>query len=280
MSTDNTVMLLPPATLASARASARADRAHVRVTLIQARTAGDPARDHEHACFAARMGLAPEQIACVSIFSDNLADIDLAQTDAVLVGGAGQYSVLDDLDSIRSFIAYLGYLATAPETAEVPVFASCFGFQALVVAMGGEVICDADHAEVGSYLLTLRPDGEGDPLFGSLPQQFWAQLGHKDRANGMPNGLTDVAYSERCPHQATRVVGRPQFATQFHPELSAGDNRARFLRYMEEYGKLFGKEAAQERLNSHRPGLEACALLDHFVEIFVTARASARGLHK
>ena len=104
-----------------------------------------------------------------------------------------------------------------------------------------------------------------------------AQLGHKDRADSLPAGLADLAGSERCPHQAVRVIGRPQVATQFHPELAASDNRSRFLRYMPEYGKLFGKAAAKERLDSHVPSVEANALLEKFTVDVVMKRYRTRG---
>lgn len=266
-------------TLESAEAQARPERAALRVTLIQARNADDPARTHEHACFAARMGLRPDQVHCVSIFEADLASLDLSATDAILVGGAGQYSVLDRLPAVEAFVAFVAGVATRPDTATLPMFASCFGFQALVKGLGGTVIEDAAHAEVGSYTLTCAPAAADDPVFRSLPPQFIAQLGHKDRADALPPGLIDLASSERAPFQAVRVVGRPQLATQFHPELNHADNRSRFLRYMPEYGKLFGAEAAQERLASHRPGVASNALLDDFTELFVVPRHQQRGVH-
>lgn len=273
----STPELGPVTTLALAAEHALAERSGLRVTLIQARNADDPARDHEHACFAARMGLHPDQVACVSIFEVDLTTIDLDATDAVLVGGAGQYSVLDDLDSVRDFVRYTAWLATSDTTHDVPVFASCFGFQAMVLGMGGVVIEDEANAEVGSYELTVKPNAAADPLFGALPTRFVGQLGHKDRADALPAGLLDLARSERAPFQAVRVLGRPQVATQFHPELAAADNRSRFVRYMPEYGKLFGQEAAQERLDSHVPGIESSQLLERFTTLYVEPRSQARG---
>jgi GMP synthase (glutamine-hydrolysing) len=264
-------------TLPAAARDADPTRSGISVTLVQARNASDPARDHEHACFAARMKLHPDQIRCVSIFEHDLFELDLSATDAVLVGGAGQYSVLDDIPAVKDFVRFVATVATRADTTELPMFASCFGFQALVLGMGGEVIEDAEHAEVGTYWLYAKPDASNDSFFGALPPRFSAQLGHKDRAARLPAGLLDVAGSERCPYQAVRVVGRPQVATQFHPELALEDNRSRFLRYMPEYGKLFGKDAAQERLDSHRPSPEANALLDHFTRTAVAGRCATRG---
>lgn len=277
MQSEPTWLDQPVTDTASAHSEALPERAHLRFILVQARTEDDPARGHERACFAARLGVSPDQLDCVSIFADTLSEIDLSGVHGVLVGGAGQYSVLDDLGPVRDFVAYTAWLASSDQTASLPVFASCFGFQAMVLGLGGEVIADEPRAEVGSYTLYLKPDGASDPLFGSLPERFTAQLGHKDRATSLPSGLSDIAGSERSPFQAVRVSGRPQFATQFHPELAAADNRHRFLRYMDEYGKLFGKEAAQERLNSHTPSPEANALLERFVIEYVMPFATESG---
>jgi GMP synthase (glutamine-hydrolysing) len=181
------------------------------------------------------------------------------------VGGSGQYSVLDDDPRIHRFVSFLAEISTTG----FPVFASCFGFQAIVLGLGGEVVADEDNAEVGSYDLELTDEGAADPLFSALPREFIAQLGHKDQARRYPSGMLNLASSPRTPRQAFRLVGFPVYGTQFHPELTWQENRARFQRYMKEYGKLFGAEAAQRQLDSHRPSLESNNLLGAFVDLFV-----------
>lgn len=238
----------------------------IRFALLQARTPGDPARDEEHAAFAARIGVPVEQLRPIDIFTRTLDDRIFDEHDVLLVGGSGEYSVLDDEPHIKDFISFLG---TAADRG-FPTFASCFGFQALVVALGGEVIADQPHAEVGSYTLQRTPQAADDPVFSVLPEQFIAQLGHKDRAARMPDAVVNLAHSERCPYQALRVQGKPVYATQFHPELTWRDNRKRFERYMSIYGKLFGEAEAIARLESHTPGPEANLLLQRFVEHVVT----------
>ncbi len=233
----------------------------LRYTLLQARDAADLARDEEHAAFAARLSVDPSRIRCVDLLRTELTPGILDGSDALLVGGSGEYSVLDPLPSIRGFIDFLGEVSVSG----FPTFASCFGFQALALALGGEVVSDVDRAEVGSYTLSLTDAGRKDPLFGALPPQFIAQLGHKDHVTSLPSGVEHLAGSERSPFQALRVSGKPIYATQFHPELTWKDNRQRYLRYMSTYGALFGEAEAQERLESHVPGPEANSLLAGFV---------------
>ena len=242
-----------------------------RLALLQARRPSDPAREDEHAAFAARLCLPIESVICIDILETILDDRVLEGVDGLLVGGAGEFSVLDDYAPIRRFVDFIAHTAS---DVSIPVFASCFGFQALVLGLGGDVVADEDNAEVGSYRIRLTEAGQQDGFFGGLPSEFMAQLGHKDRASRLPAQLQCMAYSEKAPVQAVRMAGRPVFATQFHPELTGHNNRQRFLGYMEQYGRLFGEEEAQRRLDSHVDSPEANSLLRRFVDEFI--RSSPR----
>jgi GMP synthase (glutamine-hydrolysing) len=215
--------------------------------------------------FAQRLQIDIEDVQQFDILADELDPAILQDVDALLVGGAGEFSVVDPVEPVQRFISFLSRVAEDGP----PLFASCFGFQALVVGLGGEVIPDEPNAEVGTYRLKRTQRGAADPLFSSLPDSFLAQLGHKDRAAALPTGLDCLAESQLAPFQALRVQGRPVYATQFHPELTYLDNRLRFERYMDEYGRLFGKEEAQRKLDAHEPSPEANELLSMFAKRFV-----------
>ena len=45
---------------------------------------------------------------------------------------------------------------------DFPVFASCFGFQLAVLAMGGDIVRDERDFEMGSLPITLRSAAAGD----------------------------------------------------------------------------------------------------------------------
>ena len=231
-------------------------------TLLQARNVGDPVREEERAAFAERLGIEVEQIHPVNILTEDLHSEVLEGSDALLVGGAGEYSVCEPVPGVRRMIDFLG------ETAEsgFPVFASCFGFQSLVTALGGEVIHDEERAEVGSYFIDLLDAAEGDVLFGHLPSRFVAQQGHKDRASRLPSQAICFAKSERAPFQAIRIANQPVYATQFHPELTGVSNRRRFERYLDHYGHVFGQDKARQMLDEYMPSPEASGLLRAFAD--------------
>jgi GMP synthase (glutamine-hydrolysing) len=77
--------------------------------------------------------------------------------------------------------AFERLLETLRETVDVghPTVASCFGYQLLVHALGGEIIHDPPRTEVGSYEMVLTAEARDDELFTVLPDRFLAQLGHK-----------------------------------------------------------------------------------------------------
>lgn len=228
--------------------------------LIQARNDSDIAKPEEHSSFALQLGVEKSSIDQFDIFKEDMVVEKAERYDAILVGGSGEYSVLDNHPTIVRFNNFVGELSNIGK----PMFASCFGFQALALALGGVIIKDPENAEVGSFELETTSAVEGDILFGHLPSKFIAQLGHQDQASVLPSTAINMASSERTKHQAFRLKGTNVFATQFHPELTDTDNRLRFQRYMHIYGKLFGEEEANRILNSHIPSPESNHLLRNF----------------
>jgi GMP synthase (glutamine-hydrolysing) len=151
--------------------------------------------------------------------------------DAIFFGGSGAYSVLDEVSWIREALSVLQEVVEL----RVPAWASCFGFQGLSLALGGQVVYDEARTEMGSTLLALTEEGAADPVLSVLPQRFWAQEGHHDRVLEVPRGVTMLATGELVPEQAFKVDGAPFYASQFHPELTVEHTLARFRHYRDEY---------------------------------------------
>ncbi|MCB9761342.1 MAG: type 1 glutamine amidotransferase [Alphaproteobacteria bacterium] len=248
-------------------------RSKIRFLLLQARNPDDPVRDEERDAFAERLHVEPGQIRRACLLTENVDMRTLQGADMLLVGGSGEYSVLDDHDGIRAAKDFLAEVADRG----FPTFASCFGFQLMVEGLGGRVITDEPNAEVGTYQLSVTEHGANDPLFGRLPIHFQAQLGHKDRAEVMPEVVVNLARSARVPYQALRVANKPVYAAQFHPELSYARNRGRLERYFDYYSYVFGDHEARRMLEEDfRPSPEASELLDRYVRIFLLDEDPAR----
>ncbi|MGE0713276.1 MAG: type 1 glutamine amidotransferase [Planctomycetota bacterium] len=235
----------------------------MRFLLLQARNAGDPAGPHEAEAFRDELGLAPDQLTPYDLLQGRPPAGLVEDYDCVLVGGSGEFGVGDASEHpwLREFIDLMGDLGSRG----FPTFASCFGFQALVVAGGGEVITDKTRAEVGTFELFTTEHGAADPLFRAVAPRFGAQLGHKDHATRLPSDTVHLAGSERSPYQALRVAGKPVYATQFHPELSMTRNRERFLRYLAAYSTPDMVDSPETVLARYRETTGATELLRAFV---------------
>ena len=232
-----------------------------RFLLLQARNPGDPGRDHEHQCFAETLGLPSHSLRCWDLLEGPPQPADLAEVDMLLVGGSGDYSVLDDLPFVHQFIDFLSD-TVVPQN--LPTFASCFGFQALVMSAGGQLVRDPARAEVGTFDISVSDAGRDDALLGSLFPSFKAQLGHKDRVEQVPSGLISLAASERAPCQALQVEGTSIYGTQFHPELSREANIYRFNLYRQRYEGSAAEDSASV-LDSLEDSPAASALLPRWV---------------
>lgn len=241
----------------------------MKILLIQARNAGDPMLDHELECFAERCELPVDAFRTLNLPTDTWSpDSLLLDIDAVMIGGSGDYSLA--AGGFEWHDRLLELVRQIVET-RTPMFASCFGFQAIVQAYGGEIVKDPAAAEVGTFEIRLTEAGQAHLLFADAPPLFDAQLGHNDSATAaLPNNLINLACSERAPVQAIAVQGAPVIATQFHPELSMEANEVRYLRYLHAYNPEMSDERARlESARIHRPSPVAADLLRRFVDLYL-----------
>lgn len=233
-----------------------------KLLLIQVRDEDDPMRQHEVDCFARRAGLPDGSVVAFDAVHTSPSLRELSGYDALLFGGSGEYNVSQqNQPGLPALFELIQEIVTVGH----PTFASCYGFQCMVAALGGEVILDAEASEVGTYRMELTAEGVDDPLLGTLPPVFYAQQGHKDRALRLPEGFSNLAHSELTPLQAMRVPNQPVWAVQFHPELDQTANRQRFEHYLEAYSKYMTADEREKALDRFRPSPEASDLLGHFV---------------
>jgi GMP synthase (glutamine-hydrolysing) len=202
-----------------------------RALLISLRDPHDPMAAQERRCFATRAALPVEAVDLHPMAEGRPDRGRLGVYDAVFFGGSGAYSVLDDVQWIRDG------LQTCVDVLEArrPAWASCFGFQGLSLALGGEVVRDDARQELGAVRLELTDEGCADPVTSVLPRVFWGQEGHHDHVDRLPSGVTLLATGRGTRNQAFRVDGSPFYASQFHPELTADTTIERFVAYQALY---------------------------------------------
>ena len=99
---------------------------------------------------------------------------------------------------------------------DLPVLGICYGMQALVHQLGGEVV-PGQSQEYGSAV--LHQDGDEASLFTELPPTFQVWMSHGDRIATLPPGFSSLAYTENSP-VAALGNGKGIFGLQFHPEVN------------------------------------------------------------
>jgi GMP synthase (glutamine-hydrolysing) len=228
----------------------------MRLLVLQCRFDSDPMLDHERGCFAAATGLDGNELGFHNVIERVPGLDEVTAHDAVIVGGSGDFSVVE---RDQPFFDPIAELLRRLVEEGFPTFGCCFGFQLLVDALGGTIVRDPENAEIGSFDVELTDDGARDPLFGQLPRNFVAQMGHFDRASELPGAILNLVTSSRCAFQALRIPGAPIWATQFHPELDHEGNRDRCVAYIKEFGDIDGYRAL--------PSPEALTILRKFLDI-------------
>ncbi|WP_420454014.1 type 1 glutamine amidotransferase [Rubrivirga sp.] len=237
----------------------------VRIRLVQIRT--DPAvLAEERSSFRARAGVPAGAFRVTNALTDTLSPALLDGVDAVMIGGAGAYSVTQTYGWTQD----LADLCLACADRELPLFGSCWGHQFVARAFGGEVVHDPGRAEMGTHPVRLTDAGRRDPLFSTLPARFDTQMGHQDRVARLPAGAVELATNDRAPYQAFRLDGLPIYGTQFHTELDAETELQRLLAYRDHYPEMADPERFDAVVAGLRPSPDADDLLRRFLLLYAT----------
>ncbi len=208
-------------------------RAQLQILYLQIRR-DSLTRAEEFQEFVHYSGLEASQFTVLNVFDRPVFNPDrVAQYDALFVGGSSDASVLDPhrYPFVASALGLMAYC----EAQSIPVLASCFGFQLAVEALGGKVIADPARMEMGVYPMKLAAIARQDPLFYDMPDRFMAISGHKERALTLPSQAACLASTEQCPYHAFKVINKPFYGFQFHPELNPQDLASRIQRYKDHY---------------------------------------------
>ncbi|MGH3630826.1 MAG: glutamine-hydrolyzing GMP synthase, partial [Sciscionella sp.] len=110
--------------------------------------------------------------------------------------------------------------------AGVPVFGICYGFQAMAMALGGDV----EHTGSREYGRTeLAVDGEG-LLHTDLPGHHPVWMSHGDEVRKAPDGFTVTASSAGAQVAAFENTERRFAGVQYHPEVGHSPHGQEVLR--------------------------------------------------
>ena len=207
---------------------------------------------------AAGMGLEPTEYLVSSPYLGELLPKPDTLSGVVITGSGAM--VTDGDEWIAPSAAWLREAVNRG----VPVLGICFGHQLLAHALGGTVDDNPAGVEVGSVTVTLRPEAQQDPLLSALPQEFIAQLSHRQSVRTLPPGALPLASSEMEPHQAF-ACGENVWGIQFHPEFDEAIIR-HFIDFYRGQLQQEGREV-EALIAARRPSLYSRALLARFAAI-------------
>ncbi|HNO79598.1 MAG TPA: type 1 glutamine amidotransferase [Phycisphaerae bacterium] len=235
----------------------------IKVVLIQVRDQRHIA-EHERDCFAERLGRDRVELHTLNVTENpNISISDVDPYAAVILGGAGAHTVTEDYD----FTAPMTDLVLKLVDADRPIFGSCWGHQFIAKVLGGSVITDIAHEEVGTFNLWLSDAGQRDPLFEGLAKSFFGHMGHHDYVVRLPEQAIELAYSQRCRNQVFRLRDKLVYGTQFHAEMDAARLIERLGFYRESY---VPDDDVFETLTSNPvPTPESDQLLRRFVDLIM-----------
>jgi GMP synthase (glutamine-hydrolysing) len=217
--------------------------------------------EHERTCVLDVLHASPSQATSINIpIAGTIPWPLVLEHDAVILGGSGDHSVVHTYP----FTAHLTELVQKMAEHRVPLFGSCWGHQFIAQALGGSVIHDDEHKEVGTVNVRSTAAAAHDPVFAALPAEYAVLMGHEDRVDRLPPGAIELASSDSCPNQAFRMEGLPVYGTQFHAELTP----ERLIERLAAYRHYIPDDREFARLRaSLRPTPDAETILARFLSV-------------
>ena len=237
------------------------DRSELKILLLQIRES-EQVKKEELESFARYSRLDVAQFDVLNVFEKPEFSSEIARGyDALFVGGASEANVMEP--ETYTFVPFAERLLLQCIEDELPVFASCFGFQLAAQALGRTIIDDKENYEMGTIPILLRDQAVSDPIFRGVSNGFLAVSVHQQKATSPPDGCIELAYTDICCH-AFRVKDKPFWAFQFHPEVDLDILIERLTYYKEKYTDDDGHLA--EVLQNARPTPESNHLIGAFVD--------------
>ena len=220
----------------------------------------------EQTCFVERCRVPLDHFRILNVGRGDSPDPSyLDDIDAVLIGGAGQFSATEEYEWMPALLNLVRRIVDQKR----PLFGSCWGHQIIARALGGRVVYDPNHSELGCGWVRLTDAGHDDPLFHRFPHRFRANMGHHDRVVELPPDAVELARNDQR-NQAFRLKDAPVYGTQFHSELDAERERERILVYLEHYrDALPDEETVEKVLQSLADTTEVDHLLYDFLTTYV-----------
>ena len=218
----------------------------LKILLLQARKQNDPIIINELNCFSRSLNIEKKQFTIKDLTRDNIKYSDIKKHDFIIIGGSGDYSIAKGGFFMNQTMDIMKFIFDKSKK----TFGSCWGFQAMAKAIGGEVINNLKLAELGTVELKLTKKGQKDPIFGKMEKKFLCQMGHEDIVTKKPENSIILASSEKIEIEAFCFQNKPIYCSQFHPEIRVEDLKKRMRNYPKYINKIL-KISEKEFIDNH-----------------------------
>lgn len=138
----------------------------------------------------------------------------------IILSGGPESTTLEDTPSIPDYVFDAG----------IPILGICYGMQALVKKLGGQV-AESQQREFGFAKITITEDSR---LFAGITnhtseQELDVWMSHGDKVTDLPKGFSRVASSANSEFAAIEDTQKLIYGLQFHPEVTHTKNGKELL---------------------------------------------------
>ncbi len=151
---------------------------------------------------------------------------------------------------------YMDYLERVLQSGK-PILGSCWGMQAVAVALGGKCETNPKGTEAGiAKDIELTQEGRLHPAFKGIKNTFASPCIHRDHVTQLPKGAIRLAGNTVSENQSMsyNLEGIDYFGVQFHPELEVG--------YINKLLKLRGVQATSNDVIIEQPEPDDKSIFD------------------
>ena len=222
----------------------------------------------EYKNFIDHLQIGDNQIKAINLYENPKVDADIiSEYDGLLVGGLSD----DPNDSIainNEIFPFLDSLELILDKAidhQIPSLLSCGGFMIASVLLGGTLTLDKEYSEMNIIEINLTQEAQDDILLSSLPEHFNIVSGHLKSTLSLPPTTELLAYSEKCPIHAFKVIDAPFYAFQGHPEITSDTIKERVRPYKDKYFE--NEEDYESLIQSTKKTKEANSILLNFRDL-------------
>ncbi len=140
----------------------------------------------------------------------------------------------------------------------IPQLGICFGHHLLARAFGGQVKDLPGGPEYGAVKVNLTETGKEDPLFNSMPAEFFAFMSHQQSVLKLPPQALKLAFTYMDSNAAFFL--QPNiWGVQFHPEFT--------MEVMRFYLQFYFKVPTEKLPNRLKPCQQSKALIKRFLHL-------------